>query len=53
MEKEGINYHDALLHLAAKYGIKVEERELTDEERERQSLREYACGQRMGHEPLP
>lgn len=40
MEKEGINYHDALLHLAAKYGIKVEERELTDEERERQSLRE-------------
>lgn len=40
MEKEGINFHDALLHLAAKYGIKVEERELTDEERERQSLRE-------------
>lgn len=40
MEKEGINYHDALLHLASKYGIKVEERELTDEERERQSLRE-------------
>lgn len=40
MEKEGINYHDALLHLANKYGIKVEERELTDEERERQSERE-------------
>lgn len=34
MEKEGISYHDALLHLAKKYGIKVEERELTDEERE-------------------
>ena len=40
MEKEGINFHDALLHLAAKYGIKVEERELTDEERAAQSLRE-------------
>ena len=33
MEKEGINFHDALLHLAKKYGIKVEERQLTDEER--------------------
>lgn len=40
MEKEGISYHDALLHLARKYGIKVEERELTDEEREAQSRRE-------------
>ena len=40
MEKEGVNYHDALLHLAKKYGIKVEERELTDEEREQQSERE-------------
>lgn len=40
MEKEGISYHDALLHLAKKYGIKVEERELTDEEREAQSRRE-------------
>lgn len=40
MEKEGINFHDALLRLAAKYGIKVEERELTDEERARQSRRE-------------
>ena len=40
MEKEGISYHDALLHLAKKYGIKVEEKELTDEERERQSKRE-------------
>ncbi|MCM1377060.1 MAG: DNA primase [Clostridium sp.] len=33
MEKEGVSYHDALLQLAAKYGIKVEERELTDQER--------------------
>lgn len=40
MEKEGINYHDALLHLARKYGIKVEERELSDEERAEQSLKE-------------
>lgn len=40
MEKEGINYHDALLHLAKKYGIKVEERQLTDEERAEQSRRE-------------
>lgn len=40
MEKEGISYHDALLHLAKKYGIKVEEKELTDEEREAQSRKE-------------
>ncbi len=40
MEKEGINYHDALLHLAKKYGIPVEERQLTDEERQMQSRRE-------------
>lgn len=40
MEKEGINYHDALIHLAGKYGIKVQERELTDEERQLQSERE-------------
>ncbi len=40
MEKEGISYHDALLQLAKKYGIKVEEKELTDEERETQSRRE-------------
>lgn len=40
MEKEGVNYHDALIHLADKYGIKVEERQLTDEERARQSERE-------------
>ncbi|MCH5240406.1 MAG: DNA primase [Muribaculaceae bacterium] len=40
MEKEGISYHEALLHLAKKYGIEVRERELTDEERERQTRRE-------------
>lgn len=40
MEKEGISYHDALLQLAKKYGIKVEEKELTDEERATQSRRE-------------
>lgn len=40
MEKEGVSYHDALLQLAAKYGIEVEERELTDEERARMTRRE-------------
>lgn len=40
MEKEGLSYHDALLHLAKKYGIDVQERELTDEERQAQSERE-------------
>lgn len=40
MEKEGISYHDALLQLAKKYGIKVEERELTDEERRLATERE-------------
>lgn len=40
MQKEGLSYHDALLHLAHKYGIEVEERELTDEERQAQSERE-------------
>lgn len=40
MEKEGLSYHEALLHLAKKYGIEVQERELTDEERRRQSERE-------------
>ncbi|MCM1369510.1 MAG: DNA primase [Candidatus Amulumruptor caecigallinarius] len=40
MEKEGLSYHEALLHLAKRYGITVEEREMTDEERERQSARE-------------
>lgn len=40
MEKEGLSYHDALLHLAAKYNIKVEEKELTEEERRQFSERE-------------
>lgn len=40
MEKEGVSYHDALLQLAKKYGIKVEERELTDEERNAVTRRE-------------
>lgn len=34
MEKEGLSFREALLHLAKKYGIKVEEKERTDEERE-------------------
>lgn len=40
MEKEGISYHDALLQLAAKYGIEVQERELNEEEKQRQSERD-------------
>lgn len=40
MEKEGLSYREALLHLAKKYGIEVHEHELTDEEREKQSRRE-------------
>lgn len=40
MEKEGISYHEALITLAKKYGIKVEEVELTDEQREEQTRRE-------------
>ena len=40
IEKENISYHDALLQLAAKYGIEVHERELSDEERRRQDQRE-------------
>ena len=40
MEKEGITYNEALLRLARKYNIHVEERELTDEERQRISERE-------------
>lgn len=40
MEKEGVSYHEALLHLAKKYGIEVRERELTNEEREQQTRRE-------------
>ncbi len=40
MEKEGLSYRDALLHLAAKYNIKVEEKELTDEQRRQMDARE-------------
>lgn len=40
MEKEGVSYHEALLHLAKKYGIEVKERELSNEEREQQTRRE-------------
>ncbi|MCH5235466.1 MAG: DNA primase [Muribaculaceae bacterium] len=40
MEKEGISYHEALLQLAKKYGIDVQERELSPEEREQQTRRE-------------
>lgn len=40
MQKENISYHDALKQLAKKYGIKVEERELTPEERRRATERE-------------
>lgn len=40
MEKEGISYHDALLQLAAKYGIEVHERELSDEEQQRRNRRD-------------
>lgn len=40
MEKEGVSYHDALLQLAKKYGIRVEEREQTDEERQAVTRRE-------------
>ena len=40
MEKEGISYHDALLQLAAQYGLEVHERELSDEEQQRRSRRD-------------
>lgn len=40
MEKEGISYTEALLLLAKKYNIPVQERELSDEERARMSQRE-------------
>ncbi|MCH5217249.1 MAG: DNA primase [Muribaculaceae bacterium] len=40
MEKEGVSYTEALLILAKKYGIHVEQRELSDEERRRMSERE-------------
>ncbi len=40
MEHEQLSYPDALRYLARKYGIQVEERELTDEEKIAQSERE-------------
>ncbi|MDE6697057.1 MAG: DNA primase [Muribaculaceae bacterium] len=40
MEKEGLSYHDALLQLASKYNIKVEEKELSDDERRQLNERE-------------
>ncbi|MDE5793502.1 MAG: DNA primase [Muribaculaceae bacterium] len=40
MEKEGLSYHDALLHLAQKYGIKVEEKELSEDEKRQLNERE-------------
>lgn len=40
MEKEGISYREALLQLAKKYNIPVEERELSSEEKEAQNKRE-------------
>lgn len=40
MKHEQLNYHDALLFLAKKYTIEVQERELTDEEKQTQGDRE-------------
>ena len=40
MEHEQMSYPDALRYLAKKYHIEIKERELTDEERQEQSMRE-------------
>ncbi len=40
MEHEQLSYYEALKHLAKKYNIEVKERELTDEEKQAQNLRE-------------
>ena len=40
MEHEQLSYYDALRWLAKKYNIEIQERELTNEEKEQQSLRE-------------
>ncbi len=40
MKIEQLNYYEALKFLAGRYGIEVEEREMTDEERRTQSERE-------------
>lgn len=40
MEHEQLSYYEALKWLAKKYGIEVKERELSDEEKQAQSIRE-------------
>lgn len=40
MEHEQLSYYEALKWLARKYNIEVKERELTNEEKQAQSLRE-------------
>ncbi len=40
MEHEQLNYYDALRWLAKKYNIEIKERELSNEEKEKESLRE-------------
>ncbi len=40
MEKEGVSYREALLHLAKKYGIKVEEREESEQDVKERTERE-------------
>ncbi len=40
MELEGITFPEAIKFLAKKYGIEVEERELTEEEKKKQDIRE-------------
>lgn len=51
MEHEQLSYYEALKYLAKKYNIEIEEKELTEEERQQQSEREgmflvneFACG---------
>lgn len=40
MEMEQLSYHEALRHLAKKYGIQIEEETITDEQRQAMSERE-------------
>lgn len=55
MEKAGVSYQEALRMLAAKYGIPIKERELTDQEKAAQSERESLmavnrwASERMAH----
>ena len=42
MEHEQMSYYEALKYLAKKYNIEVKERELTDEEKQAQSERDFA-----------